>query len=222
MKTLDSLVRMLMRGLLKVGAAFYGVKVYGWENIEKGRGAVVGVKHANSVDLPLMVHVLQGKATIFASSHIFRNPITSYLLDMAGTVPLYTAPDYRTLRLNGNVGSRKELIKGILERNGWIAYAPEGNVAKDAVRDEIYPQVLIKAAELGCNTYLVGIKYRNTYHQWFSFVRWPGQSGIEVRIEEYRAANKSLARVSNEMRHKLARLSGLELAVENVVEKAVI
>ncbi|MBI3036290.1 1-acyl-sn-glycerol-3-phosphate acyltransferase [Candidatus Woesearchaeota archaeon] len=220
MRTVDSLVKLAMMNFLKASAVFYGVKIYGLENVETEKGSVFGVKHANSVDLPLMVHVLQGKATIFASSHIFKNPAANYMLTVAGAVPLYTAPDYKVLRLNGELTSQAELIKNGLEAQKWLAYAPEGNVGMGFVREDIYPQMLIKAASHGHHTYLVGIKFRHTYHPWFSFVRWPWQNGIEVRIEEYNAAGKPLGLVKEEVREYLARLSGLDCLEQRVKQLA--
>ncbi len=216
MKGADAIARAAAYSLLRIGAIAYGVKVHGLDDISKDQGAVFGVKHANSLDLPLMAYVLWGEKTILlASSHIFNNPASNYILRTLGAMPLYTAPDYKALRLNGHETTHRAMIEQKLGQNWRVAYAPEGNVAKDRVRKDIYPQMLMKAAGMGHDTYLVGVKFRNTKHPMLSFVRWPWQPGIEVRIEKYDAKNKQLNSVTEEVREALVRLSRLEQKIES-------
>ena len=214
MKALDGLVWKTIRGLLWIAAKAYNARVYGLEKVDVSKAAVFAVKHQSNVDLPLIPHVLPKKATVFATKGIFVNPFGNYLLAVSGVVPRYDSLDDKVLKLNPANIATSRAFYNTLSSAGFVVYAPEAKRVLRAVGENIRPEMLMKAAKLGYATYLVGVRYGKGSYPFFSFIRWPWQSGIEIRIDEYGAANKTLAQVSNEMRHALARLSRLEQKLE--------
>ncbi|MBI2143355.1 1-acyl-sn-glycerol-3-phosphate acyltransferase [Candidatus Woesearchaeota archaeon] len=214
MKALDGLVWKTIRGLLWLAAKTYNVRVYGLEKVDASKAAVFAVRHPSNADLPLILHVLPKKATIFATKGIFVNPFVNYLLTVSGVVPRYDSLNDEALKLNPINIAANRTFYNTLSTAGFVVYAPEAKRVLKGVGENIRPEMLMKAAKLGYATYLVGVRYGNGGHPFFSFIRWPRIGGIEVRIEEYSAANKTPAQVSDEMRHALARLSGLEQKLE--------
>ena len=222
MQTLDALVWKLMRSLLWVGSKLYNVKVYGLEHVEPGKAAAFAVKHSSNVDLALILHVSPKKATVFATQGIFVNRAANYFLRVAGVAPLYTSlKDEAISILTADMQAYRKFYN-TLKSGGWVAYAPEAKRVLKGVGENIRPEMLIKASELGHNTYLVGIRYRNADYPWLSLLRWPWQSGIEVRIERYDARNKTAAQVTEEVKEAFARLSGLEQKITQSPEGAAV
>lgn len=210
MKALDGLVWTTMRSLLWLAAKAYNVKVYGLESVDVSEAAIFAVRHPSNVDLPLILHVLPRRATIFATKGVFVNPLVNYLLTVSGVVPAYGSSDNKATGLNPTSIAASRAFYNTLSSGGFVAYAPEGKRVLKGVGEHIRPEMLTKAAKLGYDTYLVGIGYKNSNYPVLSFIRWPWQSGIEVRIEKYNAVNKTPEQVSSEMRRAFTRLSGLE------------
>jgi hypothetical protein len=208
MHFLDDLVWASIKGLAWVGSKVYGVNVKGLDAVELPKAAVFGFRHPSYLDLPLALHVLPRKTMIFASSWAFSHPLPKYLMTVAGAVPLYTPPDYQNLKaLPSNTRVHRDFFDS-LQTDRWIAYAPEGGFANRT--EEVYPQLLIKGAKHGANTYLVGVGYANEKRPWLSFLRLPWKSGIQVRIERYNLTGKTEEQVKMDIREAFGRLSGLE------------
>ncbi len=157
-------------------------------------GSVVGMKHTRNIPDFLLARYLFPNARIFATRKAF-GPGAGYLLRAAGFVPLTNpltstrqTPDYRALRefyLTLNAG-------------GTVVYAPEAACFQDSVAERIFPEFIMKAGQLGLNAFIVGVNYREN-------------RTIEVKAEQYDPGKKPKKVVAEEMRERLARLSGIEL-----------
>lgn len=211
MKTLDNTIWTAMRVSLWLAAKIYNMKVYGLENVKTSEGGLLAAKHSSNLDFPVGACILPGKATTLATKGVFVHPLTNYFLHVAGIVPINAPTDNKPKQPGIDAAAFKAFYR-TLARKGFVMYAPEGTRVLGSVREEIYPEPIMKAAELGSNVYLIGIKYRSNY-PWLSWMRLPWQAGIEVRIEQYDARNKPRDEVVEQVKDGLRRLSGLEQAV---------
>lgn len=211
MKTLDNTIWAAMRGSLWLAARIYNVKVYGLENVETDAGGLLAAKHSSNLDFPVGAYILHGKATTLATKGVFVNPLTNYLLHVAGIIPINSPTDDKPKQPGIDVAALKAFHR-TLRGKRFVMYAPEGTRVLGSVREEIYPELIMKAADLGSNVYLIGIKYGSN-HPWLSWLRLPWQAGIEVRIKQYDARNKPRSQVVEEVKEGLRVLSGLEQRV---------
>ncbi len=208
LKTLDAAVWNSIRAILGVGSKFYGIKAHGFEKARLNEAAVFGVYHQSNMDLPLMLHALPRRTTIFATKELFANPLANYLLKVAGVVPLYASNNQKALKLDNTDYATERKVNRALKSGGWVAYAPSGKRVLKDVGSAIYPQMLRKAAKHGISTYLIGIKYRASNYPWLSWLRIPFlQNGVEIRTE--RIGMKDIKR-ERTVEKRLRLLSGLK------------
>ena len=211
MKSLDDVVWSAMRCGLWLAARAYNVKVYGLESVETENAALFAVKHSSSLDCPVMLHLLPKKPVTFVTKGVFAHQTTNYVLRVAGMMPINSPVD-NTLHRNGiDIAAFRSMFK-TWQENGFGMYAPEGTRILGSVRETVYPDLIMMAAEHGHNVYLVGIRYGSN-HPVLSFLRPRGQAGIEVRIEPYDAKGKPEMQVAEEIKERLGWLSGLEQRV---------
>ena len=85
----------------------------------------------------------------------------------------------------------------ILNAGGIVVYAPEAACFPNTVCKKIFPEFVMKAAQLGRKTFLVGANYK-------------GGRAIEVQAEQYDPGKKQKYVVKEEMRVLLAKLSGIK------------
>ncbi len=167
------------------------------------KGSVVGMKHTKSPEDFLLARCLFPRnAKILATRRAFV-PGASYLLKAAGFVPLTNpltsesrVPDYRALRE----------FYSIVKAGGIVVYAPEAACFQNRVAEKIFPEFVIKAGELKLKAFIMGVNYEN--------------GKIQVKAEQYDPAGKPKEVVVEEMRERLARLSGLELEIGQPVSAA--
>lgn len=207
MLTAQHAIRFSAQLALKAFGALYDVEVNGWESVDKNKAAVFGVKHSSDVDFLLARYVFPEKAKIFATRKIFM-PGASYVLRSTGFVPMTNALKSTRPNLSRTDCAAFREFYALLEADEWAVYAPEAKCVPNSVGEEIFPEFITKAAEMGIDNYLVGVRYSNGHTPWLSWMR--GKRGIEVNIEPYNASNKSKEQVKAEMRNALERLSGLE------------
>ncbi len=180
------------------------VKVYGLEQVDTNSSALFAIKHTRSIeDLLIALYMLPRKTDIFVTERAFnnptqlmlRNPLARHLMRASGLVPIYVALREKPSRLPATDARAFRKFYTTLKSRGWVAYAPEAMHIPNAVGEKIFPQMIMKAAELGHKTYLVGIRYADS---------------IEVRIERYDPRKESPEEVIIDVRRSFARLSGLE------------
>lgn len=192
---------------LKAFGALYDVEVNGWGSVDKNKAAVFGVKHSSDVDFLLARHIFPEKAKIFATRKIFM-PGVSYILHSAGFVPMTNASKSTRPNLTRTDYAAFREFYTLLEACKWVVYAPEAKCFPNSVGEKIFPEFIMKAAEMGIDNYLVGVRYSDGHTPWSSWMH--GKRRIEVNIETYNASNKSKEQVKAEVRRTLERLSGLE------------
>ena len=217
MKSLDDVVWAAMHFGLWLAARAYNVKVYGLESVESEKAALFAVKHSSNLDGPVMLHLLPKKPTTLVTKGLFIHPLINYILNIAGMMPINSPVDTTPKRAGIDTAAFRALYK-TYQTNGFGMYAPEGTRTPFSVRETAYPEILMDAAKHRHRTYLVGIRYCNKYH-WLSWLRLPGQVGIEVRIEPYDAIGKPQALVAEEIKQGLSYLSRLEQRVTHEISR---
>jgi 1-acyl-sn-glycerol-3-phosphate acyltransferase len=206
MHFLDDLVWASIKGLAWVGSKVYGVNVKGLDVLPTDGPALLAVQHPSRLDLLLVLDLLPKKATIFGSREMFANSLVSYLLRVAGVIPMYSSTGYHHLR-NPNLNSPalKTHFFGTLKKGGWVAYAPEA--VKEPGRP-VSAKLLQRASVRGVPSYLVGIAFKRPNHPWSSFFRLPWDKGVTVRVEHYNAAGKTEAQAQADMTRAFERFRG--------------
>ena len=209
MQIIDELTWRTIRCFLWLFGKLYRVKISGLEHADVNKAAVFAVKHASNLDLPVMLHTLPRKPVTFASKGVFVNPVTNYLLRVSGVIPVYGPTQHdRAERLSPSAIQTGMIFYHALRDGSFVVYAPEGRRVLNSI-GEVDARLVVKAAELGYNTYLVGIAYSNRRYPLLSL--FSGMHGIEVTMQSYSARNKSSQQVKAEVEQVFARLSSIIL-----------
>jgi 1-acyl-sn-glycerol-3-phosphate acyltransferase len=109
---------------------FYGVRVYGEENLDFEGPALIAANHISLFDPPLMGAMIPFEIHFMAKSELFKNPLFGKLISALNAFPVKRGRiDRNALRISGE----------ILSAGGRILVFPEGTRQKSGILAQARP-----------------------------------------------------------------------------------
>lgn len=144
---------------------FFRLKIYGKENIKKGR-CLVAPNHTSFFDPPLIAGAWPGTAAFLARKTLFKSRFSSYILDCLHTYPVGgTADDLSSLKVIGQ----------LLQADQAVVIFPEGSRSPDGTLATVKSGVGMIA--MRNNAPIIPVYIDGTFEAWPRTQRFPSFCG---------------------------------------------
>lgn len=215
------LARQAVNATSKLVKYLYRIETPGLEEhfstTEREKPALFLIKHQHMVEYFVGLYsfrqVVKKQATIPVKESLFRNRGVAAFLNAAGAIPIRRPTDEGYDPHSPEAKTRySEMIRNF-GAGGWYAYCPEGTRKWGVVGiiDRKYLGPMLLAVRQGIDVYIVGVEYKQMLHvsPWMPFL-----TKVVMRFEKYEPKGKSMGQITQEIREKMAELSGLEGKLE--------